>query len=168
MECIDDIGWANSTIVSPLDLRIGFWQMQLDPDSQQHTAFIIPVKGQCHWIILPMGLMGCPVSFQWLMESVLRPINNGIVWIDNLFIHTQNHKDHLKVLDQILKMAKTNHLKINLDKCFFGNKEVSYLGFTLKPEGIKPRHNRLKAIKDAKCPTDVKTIYSFVDLWNFC
>ena len=28
-------------------------------------------------------------------------------------------------------------LKINLDKCVFGNKEVSYLGFTLTPEGIK-------------------------------
>ncbi len=58
-------------------------------------------------------------------------------------------------------------MKINLEKCVFGNKEVSYLGFTLTPEGIKPGKNKLKAIKDAKPPTDVKTIRSFVGLCNF-
>ncbi len=57
--------------------------------------------------------------------------------------------------------------KIILDKCFFGNKELSYLGFTLTPEGIKPGKNKLKAIKDAKPPTDVKMICSFVGLCNF-
>jgi hypothetical protein len=41
---------------------------------------------------------------------------------------------------------------------FFGNKEVSYLGFTLTPEGIKPGIIKLKAIKDAKPPTDIKMI----------
>jgi hypothetical protein len=54
-----------------------------------------------------------------------------------------------------------------LDKCIFGNKEVSFLGFTLTPEGIKPRKNKLKAIEQAKLPTDVKTIQSFVSLCNF-
>jgi len=60
-----------------------------------------------------------------------------------------------------------NHLKINLEKCVFGNKEVSYLGFTLTPDGIKPGKNKLKAIKDARPPTDIKTIRSFVGLCNF-
>ncbi len=46
-------------------------------------------------------------------------------------------------------------------------KEVSYLGFTLTPEGIKPGKNKLKAIQTAKAPNDVKTICSFVGLCNF-
>jgi hypothetical protein len=50
---------------------------------------------------------------------------------------------------------------------FFGKKEVLYLGFTLTPEGIMPGKNKLKAIKDANSPTDVKTICSFVGLCNF-
>jgi hypothetical protein len=44
---------------------------------------------------------------------------------------------------------------------------VSYLGFTLTPEGIKRGKNKLKAIKDARPPTDIKTIQSFVGLCNF-
>jgi hypothetical protein len=54
-----------------------------------------------------------------------------------------------------------------LDKCIFGNKEVSYLGLTLTPEGIKPGKNKLKAIKQAKPHTNVKTVQSFVGLCNF-
>ncbi len=45
-----------------------------------------------------------------------------------------------------LKGYTKNHLKVNLDKCVFGNKEVSYLGFMLAPEGIKPGRNKLQAI----------------------
>jgi type III secretory pathway component EscU len=41
------------------------------------------------------------------------------------------------------------------------------LGFTLTLEGIKPGKNKLKAIKDAKPPTDIKTIHSFVGLCKF-
>ncbi len=71
-ECIGDIGRANSTIFSTLDLTSGFWQMQLNKKSQPLTAFTIPVQGQYHWITSPMGLLGCQASFQRLMEGVLR------------------------------------------------------------------------------------------------
>ncbi len=60
-----------------------------------------------------------------------------------------------------------HHLKINLDKCLFGDKQVSYLGFTLTPEGIKPGEAKLKAIRNAKPPSDIKEIWSFMGLCNF-
>jgi hypothetical protein len=166
-ECIGDIGRANSTIFSTLDLTSRFWQMQIDEKSQPLMAFTIPGQGQYQWITSPMGLLGCPTSFQHLKEGVLRNISNVIIYIDDLLVHTQMHEEHLKVLEQVLEHLHTHNLKINLDKCFFGNKEVSYLGFTITPEGIKPGKNKQKAIKDAKPPTDVKTIQSFVGLCNF-
>jgi len=118
-ECIGDIGRANSTIFSTLEVMSGFWQMQLDEKSQHLTAFAISGQGQYHWITSPMVLLGCPASFQPLMEGVLRNISNVLVYIDDLLVHTQTHEDHLKVLDQVLKRLHTNNLKINLDKFFF-------------------------------------------------
>ncbi len=100
------------------------------------------------------------------MEGVLRDIPNVLVYIDDLLVHTDMHEKHLEVLDKVLACLHKNHLKINLEKCVFRNKEVSYLGFTLTPEGIKPGKNKLKAIKDAKPPTNIKTISSFMGLCN--
>jgi hypothetical protein len=87
--------------------------------------------------------------------------------MDDLLIHSDTHEWHLQILEQVLERLQQNHLKINLEKCIFSNKEVSYLGFTLTLQGIKPGKNKLKAIQTAKAPADVKTIRSFMGLCNF-
>jgi hypothetical protein len=81
-----------------------------------------------------MGLLVCPASFYILMEGFLRNISNIIVYIDCLLVPTKTHEEHLKILDHVLEHLQQHNLKINLDKCFFRNREVSYLGFTLTPE----------------------------------
>jgi hypothetical protein len=166
-ECIGDIGRANSSIFTTLDLTSGFWQMKLDPESQPLTAFTIPNRGQFHWITSPMGLLGCPASFQRLMEQVLRGLNHILIYIDDVLIHTDTHEKHLEALEQVLLRLHQHHLKINLDKCLFGDRQVSYLGFTLTSEGIKPGEAKLKTIKQATPPDDVKGIRSFMGLCNF-
>ncbi len=57
-----------------------------------------------------------------------------------------------------------NHLKVNLEKCVFGNREVSYLA---TPESIKPGCNKLQVIHEAQPPTNIKMVGSFVGLCNF-
>jgi len=89
------------------------------------------------------------------------------VYIDDLLIHSKNHEDHLKYLEKVLQRLQENHMKLNTEKCFFGNTEVSYLGFVLTPEGIKPGRDKLKAIKAAQPPTDMKAVRSFIGLGYF-
>ncbi len=101
------------------------------------------------------------------MEGILCGIQNITIYIDDILVHSDTHEKHLEVLEKVLTKLEQNHLKINLEKRVFRNKEVSYIKFTLTPEGIKPRKSKLKAIKQAKPLTDVKTIQSFVGLCNF-
>ena len=145
-ECISDIGRAGSRIFTTIDLTSGFWQMPIDERDSHLTAFTVKNKGQFEWITSPMGLLGCPASFQRLMERVMDGIKNVLIYIDDVIIHTQTHERHLEVLEQTLQRIQRHGLKINLDKCYFGNKEVAYLGFTLTPNGILPGKDKIKAL----------------------
>jgi hypothetical protein len=116
-KCIGDMGRENSSIFTILDLTSGFWQMKPYQESQPLAAFTIPHRGQFHWITSPMGLLGCPASFQRLMEQVLGRLENILIYIDNVLIHTDTQERHLEALEQVLMRLHQHHLKINLDKC---------------------------------------------------
>jgi hypothetical protein len=141
--------------------------MQLKPEIKGTTAFTIPGMGQFCWKVAPMGLLGSPASFQRLVELVLKDIPNVIVYIDDLIIHTDTHKKHRATLRLVFDRLRANNLKVNLKKCEFGSTSVSYLGFRLTPEGIKPGTDKLKAVGQTPPPTCIKEVRQFLGLCNF-
>ena len=60
-----------------------------------------------------------------------------------------------------------NGIKVNLDKCVFGNKNISYLGFWLTEKGIILGSDKLKAIRDVAPPSYVIEVRQFLGLCNF-
>jgi hypothetical protein len=166
-ECIAEVGKSGSGLFTTIDLTAGFWQMLLHPKSRPYTAFTVPGRGQFQWITSPMGLLGCPASFQQLMETVVKGIPNVLVYIDNLLIHSETHEEHLQILDSLLQQLIQHGIKINLEKCIFASKEVNYLGFRLTEEGIKPGPDKLKVVKEAKPPESVCEVRQFLGLCNF-
>ena len=168
-ECVSQIGRAGSTIFSTIDLTSGFWQMALNPNSRDFTAFTVPGHGQMRWKVAPMGLLGSPASFQRLVEAAMQAHtqkeSHPIYGV--LLIHTKTHEDHLRILDAVFTRLRQHHLKINLKKCEFGSHNVSYLGFRLTPEGIKPGKDKLKAVAQTQPPSTIKEVRQFLGLCNF-
>jgi hypothetical protein len=155
-ECIGEISRSGSTIFNTINCTAGFWQMIMHPRARPYTTFTMPSMGQLQWVTSPMGLLGCPVSFQHLMETFVNGISNIIVYIDDLLVHSATHKEHLGTLSQVLRQLVQHNIKINLQKCIFGTKEVFYLVFCLPKERIKPRTDQLKAVKNVPLPSNLQ------------
>jgi hypothetical protein len=128
-KCTGKIGHSGRTIFRMIDLTTGFWQMILYPRARPYTAFTVRGIGQFQWVTSPMGLLGCLASLQHLMETVVNGISNVIVYIDDWLVHSVIHEEHLATLNQVLNRLMQHDIKINLQKCIFRSKEVSYLGF---------------------------------------
>ena len=68
-------------------------------------------------------------------------------------------------LDKILIAKNTiakNGLKINSKKCFFGVQEITFTGFKLANKGIMPDSSRVDAVTNAKVPTNVTEVRTFL------
>jgi hypothetical protein len=101
------------------------------------------------------------------MNTVINGLSNVIIYIDDLLVNSATHTKHINALDQVLKWLVQHNIKINLQKCFFGSKEVSYLGFRLTEQGILPGTDKLKAVWNATPPANVHEIKQFLGLCNF-
>jgi putative transposase len=123
--------------------------------------------GQYEFTTSPMGLLGCPASFQRLMEMVTKDLPNVIVYIDDILVHSKTHRQHQQILSQLFQRLSQHNLKIRLEKCHFATTEVEYLGFKLTPKGVLPGTDKTKAIKDATPPSTVHQVRQFLGLCNF-
>jgi hypothetical protein len=72
--------WAklrNAKFISKLDLRHGFWQMGLHPESRHKTSFSCEY-GTFQYRVLPMGLLTASAAFQRWVEGRLKKHN--LLW----------------------------------------------------------------------------------------
>jgi hypothetical protein len=68
---------AGAERFSTLDLKSGYWQVDLHPDDKENTAFSM---GQELWQfrIMPFGHCIAPATFERLMEAVLRGLTSHV------------------------------------------------------------------------------------------
>ena len=166
-DSMEDLSRAGSKLFSKIDLTSGFWQMFLNPDCRKYTAFTLPGIGQFEWNASPAGLVGATGSFQRLMEIVIHQLKNVLAHIDDLLVHTKDHEQQLKILDQLFIRLRKHGLTINLPESTFCLPEVEYLGFKINQEGVQPGTDHLKAIAATQPPKDVAEVRQFLGLCNF-
>ena len=82
---------------SCLDLRSGYWQVEVDDESKPKTAFTTH-NGLFEFRKMPFGLANAPSTFQRLMHAVLRGLQYDIclVYLDDIIIFSRTFDDHLQ------------------------------------------------------------------------
>ena len=142
---IDDLldQLSRARYFSTLDLASGFWQIRMEPLSQEKTAFVTP-HGLYEFRVMPFGLTNAPAVFQRLMEQVIAGLNPEegdqfvTAYIDDILVFSPTLHEHLEHLQRVINRLREVNLKLNPLKCEFVRREVDYLGHVIIAEGLKP------------------------------
>ena len=165
-ECLDAL--EGNMYFSQLDANAAYWQVPLDENSKEKTAFRTRM-GLFHFTRLPFGLCNAPSTFSRVMDLVLRGMNweTALAFLDDIVVLGKSAEDHLANLQGVLARLRQYGLKLKPSKCSFFVKEVEFLGRKISPQGVTLTDHSISTIQEWSIPNNKKEVQQFLGLVNF-
>ena len=138
---------------------IRFWYLQ-PVKAQMHSCTQEVFANIC---IFTFSLKNALAIFQHFMGKLLQDVAGKHVgtYIGNIIIKTHTFKGHKEKVKQVMEKLGEVGWMINLKKSKFLHSKVSYLGFELSADGLRPGLNKVKAVEEFPAPHHVKTVHRF-------
>ncbi len=154
-----------AAIFSTLDLKSGYWQVEMEPESIPKTAFTTS-SGLYEFLRLPFGLKNSAATFQRLMELVLKDVRGKscFVYIDDVVVYSKSEEEHLVHLRAVFQCLSRAGLTLNLQKCNLMQKSLTFLGHVISAEGIKTDPAKVEAVANFPVPKSLKEVQRFLGL----
>ena len=152
-----------------LDLKEAYFQILLHEESRDLTAFSDGVS-LYRFRRLPFGLSCAPAVFSRQIASVLTPlIRQGWVknYLDDIIMWADDFPTLLERLNKLFDCLAENGIKLNISKCAFAQREVTFLGHRVSADGCRPDPTNVQAISKMKPPKTVKEVRRFLGMCGF-
>ena len=148
---------AGASWFSTLDLKSGYWQVELDDQAKEKTAFSIGT-GLWQFTVMPFGLSNAPATFERLMEQVLAglPLNTALIYLDDVLVAGRTFAEHIANLRVVFQRFRRASLKLNPKKCFLLQKQVKYLDHVVSESGIATDPEKVEAVRSWATPQVLK------------
>ena len=158
---------SGAKLFSTLDLKSGYWQVELNERGKEKAAFSIG-SGLWQFTVMPFGLSNAPATFERLMEQVLAglPLNTALIYLDDVLVAGRCLAEHIDNLRVVLQHFRKASLKLNPKKCSLLQKEVRYLDHVVSESGIATDPEKVEAVNCGQ-PPQVLEIRSFVGLCSY-
>ena len=156
----------NARVFSRIDLKSAYHQLDLHPDSRHLSAFITHV-GLFQYKKIPFGLVNAPAAFTRILQRILQPCRNIIVYFDDILVFGSSKADHDQCLADLKSTLQRHNFIINEEKSLYSVENIEYLGRQPSSEGIKPPSNATQAIQQCPAPSSKAELRSFLGMAGF-
>ena len=166
-DALDSLNGA--CLFTSLDLKSGYWQVELDPESIPLTAFTVGPLGFFECTRMPFGLTNAPATFQRLMESCLGELHLDwcIIYLDDIIVFSKTPEEHLTLLEAVFERLAAAGLKLKPSKCKLFQTSLKYLGHIVSEKGIATDPTKIEAIRNWPVPKTVTDVRSFAGFTNY-
>ena len=151
-----------------IDLASGYHQIRVK-EADIHKTALVSRYGSYEYTVMPFGLCNAPVTFQRIMNHLLREGLDKfvLVFLDDILIFSRTKEEHLQHIKAVLHRLRLEKFFGRFHKCEFFRTGVEYLGFDVGKDGIKPSLSKIKAILNWPTPECVTDVRSFLGICSF-
>ncbi|KAH0482687.1 MAG: hypothetical protein KVP17_002622, partial [Porospora cf. gigantea B] len=151
-----------------LDLQWGFWNMPLEEESREVTAFTTH-RGLFQFRVLPFGLKTAPAEFQRCVDSVFGHLySEGVkCYVDDIIICGDDYDEVLSKLDEVLRLAEDYGLHFKIGKSHVLPDELPLLGHLVCIDGYRPHPDRIQGLKNQRPPKGKTELRSFLSAASY-
>ncbi|GBM68120.1 Transposon Ty3-I Gag-Pol polyprotein [Araneus ventricosus] len=159
---------SGASLFSTMDLKSGYWQIEVDERDREKTAFITP-DGVYQFKVMPFGLCNAPATFERMMDSLLKGMKwkHCLCYLDDVIVYAATFEEHLRRLRMVLQCIQTAGLTLNHEKCFFGQSRLKILGHLVDKDGIHPDPGKVEAIQEFPTPKSISQVRSFLGICSY-
>ncbi|UYV76724.1 K02A2.6-like, partial [Cordylochernes scorpioides] len=157
-----------ASIFSTMDLKSGYWQIEVDEADREKTAFVTPDR-LFEFRVMPFGLCNAPATFERIMDNLLRGLEWTIClcYLDDIIEFSKTMDEHLQRLEMVLSCFSKAGLRLNSEKCSFGTSQMKVLGHLIDGCGIYPDPDKVEAVMKFPRPKNVSEVISFLGLCSY-
>ena len=162
-------------IFTVLDLKHGYHQMPLHPDSRPCTAMSTPLRPM-QWKVVPMGAKNGNAAFQRMMEDLLGPVRNcADPFVDDIIIRSGTEdmtedeliKAHEKDLRRVRSELDKHNMVCKPTKASLFVKEVEFAGHVVGHGQRPPMPGKLASLHHWEKPQTISELRSFMGFRHY-
>ncbi len=154
---------AGSKWFSVMDLKSGYYQVEMEERDKPKTAFVCPL-GFYEFNRMPQGITNAPSTFQRLMERCVGSLHlkEVLVFLDDIIVFSSTLEEHENRLLHVLQQLRENGLKLSPAKCRFFQGSVRYLGHIVSRKGVETDPEKVSALRTWPRPQTLSELKSFL------
>ena len=151
---------------SIFDMNSGFWQVPMDEESKQYTAFTLGSMGLHECESMLFGLCNALPTFQRLMQNCLGELNLTycLIYLDDVIVFSDTPEEHLRRMRVGFDHLHEHGLKLKPSKCEVFKSEINYLAHHVSQKGVLPSKKNLELIAQCPPPDTYTKVKSFMGL----
>ena len=169
-DCLDAMQGAHWITV--MDISQCYFQMNLHPDDRKYTAFTTPV-GKFWFHRAPMGAKDSQQYWLDLSDNILGGLkwNSVVAYSDDIscFTKAAPFRQHLADLRSLFETLREHNVRLKPTKTQIARREVSYVGYIVDKDGIRPDPKVKEAVSKWSIDTlnTLKKLRRWVGFCNF-
>ena len=101
------------------------------------------------------------------MDIILQGLEHVASIQDDILITGKDDDEHINNLNTVLSCLDDYGLRLQLSKCTFMQKSVTYMGCIISAKGISPTDEKVEAIKQAPRPENSTQLRAFLGMVNY-